>query len=99
MDKYFLVKNGLVNDPKHWQKMGDAIRLYLYLVMWSNSSPEKDKCTYYHYTFCKNLKVDKDLAISWLKLLEAERYITILMASSGMYVIKLNNPIKVNRIN
>ena len=67
-DYYFKVKNNLCQEPKHEEKLGDAVWLYLYLLSWANTTGG-EKTTFYLNTYSKRLIKDKELVRSQLKLL------------------------------
>ncbi len=94
MDNYFLVKNNLVQEPKHRKQMGDAIWLYLCLVMWSNMTPEKDNCVLYSYTYAERQELDIDLVRSQLKLLAYYKYIVVDNEKLGKYEVRVLKPIR-----
>ena len=57
---------------------------------------QKNPIKFYLKTFCKRLNVEKELALSWLKLLEAEEYIMVKYIDGNHYRIAINKPIKTN---
>lgn len=90
-DRYFLLKNNLAQEPKHEQKLGSAVWLYLYLLSWANSN--HGELTFYLSTYCKKLLKEKEMVKSQLKLLEAEGYIHLKFDGENQFNIKINKPI------
>lgn len=94
MDNFFFVKSNLIQEPKHRQKMGEAIWLYLYFLSYSNNDPMREKMNFYLGTYCKRLQIEQELVKSQLKLLKAEGYITLRQQDQSCYNITIKKPIK-----
>ena len=96
-DKYFLVKNNLVQEPKHKDNLGMAIYLYLNLLSYANRSETKDKTLFYLSTYCKAMNETKDQVLSELQLLTFNAYIGKEMLENGVYLVKILKPIKTGK--
>jgi hypothetical protein len=94
-DYYFYVKNQLVQDPKHRQKMGDAIWLYQFYLSYANCQLGRANpgLTFYWKTCAKKLEIHPKIFIDWHDRLEREGYIKTKKLTENQYRVEIIKPI------
>lgn len=94
-DYYFYVKNQLVQDPKHRQKMGDAIWLYQFYLSYANCQLGRANpgLTFYWKTCAKKLELTPEKILEWQECLRLAGYITAKKMNESTFFIEIMKPI------